>query len=297
MNPESQPGGSPPGARAATERTYRARVAARLRRDPVTVMALAILSLIVLAALFAPLLAGRDPYEVDALNRLVPIGTAGHWLGTDDVGRDIYSRLLHGGRLSLLTGVLPIGCALAIGGSLGILAGFLGGRLQGVVMRFMDVFYAFPAVLLAIAIAGVLGGSVSNLVLALTIVFVPPITRIAESVTVQVRALDFVAAARASGAGPLAILRHHVLPNVLGPILVYATSLVSISIILASGLSFLGLGVKPPEPEWGLMLSALRQAIYVNPAVAVLPGAMIFATSMCFNLASDGLRSAMDPRL
>ena len=164
-------------------------------------------------------------------------------------------------------------------------------------MRLTDVLYAFPSILLAIAITGILGAGLQNTILALTISFIPPIVRISESVTTQVRHLDFVEAARASGARPLTIMRYHILNNVLGPILVYATSLISICIILAAGLSFLGLGVTPPSAEWGLMLNNLRQAIWVSPLVAALPGVMIFITSMCFNLMSDGLRQAMDVRL
>jgi peptide/nickel transport system permease protein len=164
-------------------------------------------------------------------------------------------------------------------------------------MRTIDVFYAFPSVLLAIAISGALGAGILNSIVSLTIVFIPPIARVAESVTTQVRGLDYVDAARASGAGAATIIRVHILGNVLGPVFVYATSLVSVSMILASGLSFLGLGVRPPEPEWGLMLNTLRNAIYVQPLVAALPGFMILVTSVCFNLFSDGLRSAMDVKL
>ena len=151
-------------------------------------------------------------------------------------------------------------------------------------MRTIDVFYAFPSVLLAIALSGALGAGILNSIVSLTIVFIPQIARVAESVTTQVRNLDYVEAARAAGAGALTIVRVHVLGNVLGPIFVYATSLISVSMILASGLSFLGLGAKPPEPEWGLMLNTLRTAIYVQPMVAALPGAMIFITSISFNL-------------
>jgi peptide/nickel transport system permease protein len=152
-------------------------------------------------------------------------------------------------------------------------------------------------VLLAIAISGALGAGIGNAILSLTVVFIPPIARVAESVTTQVRALDYVEAARASGVSSARIIRVHVLSNVLGTVFIYATGLVSVSIILASGLSFLGLGTRPPEAEWGLMLNTLRQAIYVNPYVAALPGVMIFMTSLSFNLLSDGLRSAMDVRL
>jgi peptide/nickel transport system permease protein len=158
----------------------------------------------------------------------------------------------------------------------------------------MDVFYAFPSVLLAVAIAAVAGSGLINTVLALGIVFIPPMVRIAESVSTRVRNMDFIDAARASGVSTLKIIHHHVLSNVLGPVLVYAASLTSLSIVLAAGLSFLGLGVPPPQPEWGQMLNALRQSIYVQPWLAALPGIMIFVTSLCFNLISDGFRSAMD---
>ena len=163
-------------------------------------------------------------------------------------------------------------------------------------MRSIDVLYAFPSVLLAIALSGALGAGIANSLISLTIVFVPQIARVAEAVTTQVRRSDYVEAARASGAGALTIVRVHVLGNVLGPIFVYATSLISVSMILSSGLSFLGLGVRPPEPEWGLMLNTLRTAIYSQPLIAALPGVMIFVTSISFNLFSDGLRSAMEVR-
>jgi peptide/nickel transport system permease protein len=151
-------------------------------------------------------------------------------------------------------------------------------------------------VLLAVAISGALGGGIFNIILSLTLVFIPPIIRVAEAVTTSVRELDYVEAARASGAGSFTIVRVHVLPNVLGPIFVYATSLISVSMILAAGLSFLGLGTKPPEPEWGLMLNTLRSAIYTQPLITMLPGFCIFLTSICFNMVSDGLRAAMDVR-
>ena len=161
-------------------------------------------------------------------------------------------------------------------------------------MRTIDVFYAFPSVLLAVALSGALGAGLTNALVSITLVFIPPIARVAESVTTQVRSLDYIDAARASGAGAFTIIRVHVLGNVLGPIFVYATGLVSVSMILASGLSCLGLGVRPPEPEWGLMLNTLRTAIYNQPLVAALPGAMIFITSIAFNVLADGLRTAMD---
>lgn len=279
---------------SSASRGYWKSVARRLRRDPVTLACAATLVLLVVAALAAPLLGLADPYKTSMLRRLYPIGSPNHLLGTDELGRDMLSRLIYGGRLSLFMGVTPVICALLIGGLLGITAGFVGGRTNMAIMRVMDVFYAFPSVLLAISLSGAMGAGTENTLLSLTLVFIPPICRVSESVTTQVRGFDFVDAARASGAGALTIVRVHVLGNVLGPILVYATSLISVAIILAAGLSFLGLGVKPPEPEWGLMLNTLRQAIYVNPVLAALPGVMIFITSICFNMMSDGLRAAMD---
>ena len=275
-------------------RGYWQSVGRRLRRDPVTLICAAILILLILASIAAPWLNLADPYKTSMLRRLNPIGSPNNWLGTDELGRDMFARLIYGGRLSLFMGVTPVVCALLIGGSLGILAGFVGGKTNMAIMRVMDVFYAFPSVLLAISLSGAMGAGTENTLLSLTLVFIPPICRVSESVTTQVRGFDFVDAAKASGASAFTIVRVHVLGNVLGPILVYATSLISVAIILAAGLSFLGLGVKPPEPEWGLMLNTLRQAIYVNPVLAALPGVMIFVTSICFNLMSDGLRAAMD---
>jgi peptide/nickel transport system permease protein len=266
----------------------------RILRDPVTVACGVILLLIVLAAIFAPLIAPHDPYRTSMIRRLLPPGSPNHLLGTDELGRDMLSRLIYGGRISLAMGFIPVVLATLIGGFLGVVAGYLGGRWNMLIMRVMDVFYAFPSVLLAVAISGALGAGPVNGLIALTLVFIAPIARVSESVTTQVRSEDFVDAARATGAASWRIVTEHVLPNVLGPIMIYASSLISVAIVLASGLSFLGLGVSPPNADWGLMLNTLRQAIYVAPQNAVLPGAMIFVTSMCFNLMSDGLRAAMD---
>jgi len=283
--------------RAQQGKSYWLRVWERLREDKVTLTVMGVLVMLLVMVVFAPWFTAHDPYSGSVLRRLKPVGTPGHWLGTDEVGRDLWSRMVYGGRLSLLAGVVPVFLALLVGGFLGIFAGYVGGLLNSVVMRLTDVLYAFPSILLAIAITGILGAGLKNTILALTISFIPPIIRISESVTMQVRNLDFVEAARASGARRLTIMRYHILNNVLGPILVYATSLISICIILAAGLSFLGLGVTPPSAEWGLMLNNLRQGLWASPLVAALPGVMIFITSMCFNLMSDGLRQAMDVRL
>jgi peptide/nickel transport system permease protein len=286
----------PSGVVATPSRSYWMLVLRQLKRDPVALAAGLVLVLILAAAVFAPWLAPADPFKASMLNRLLPVGSPGHWLGTDELGRDMLTRLMYGGRLSLLMGVVPVLAAFVIGTSIGLFAGYVGGRVNMVTMRMLDVFYAFPSVLLAVAIAGALGPGMSNSLIALTLVFVPQMVRVSESVTTQVRRLDYIEAARMSGASTFSIIRVHVLGNVLGPVFVYATGLLSVSMILGSGLSFLGLGVKPPEPEWGLMLNTLRSAIFRNPLVAALPGAMIFITSIAFNLLADSVRSAMDTR-
>ncbi len=283
-------------AKPVTSPGYWAGVWKRLRRDPLTLFCGAILLLMLLAMIAAPLIAPADPYQTSMIRRLRPIGFQGHILGTDELGRDMLTRLLYGGRYSWFLGITPVVIAFAVGGGLGILAGFAGGWVNMAIMRTTDVFYAFPSVLLAVAISGALGAGIFNAMLSLTLVFIPQIIRVAESTTTSVRNLDYVEAARSSGAGALTIVRVHILPNVLGPIFVYATSLISVSMIVASGLSFLGLGTRPPEPEWGLMLNTLRAAIYTQPLLTMLPGVCIFVTSMCFNLVSDGLRTAMDVR-
>ncbi|WP_189941752.1 ABC transporter permease [Sulfuriferula thiophila] len=281
---------------AARSRSYWATVWYQLLHDPMALFTAFILLLIVGAAVFAPWLSPADPYKASMLHRLLPLGSEGHLLGTDELGRDMLSRLMYGGRISLLMGVIPVLVAFVIGTSMGLFAGYAGGWVNMVIMRVLDVFYAFPSVLLAVAISGALGPGMSNSLIALSLIFIPQVVRVAESVTTQVRKLDYIEAARMSGAGTFSIIRVHVLSNVLGPVFVYSTGLLSVSMILASGLSFLGLGVKPPEPEWGLMLNTLRSAIYINPWLAALPGVLIFITSIAFNLLADSVRTAMDIR-
>ena len=281
--------------RSARARGYWRTVGRRLSRDYVTLFFALVIAVIVLAAILAPLIAPFDPNATSIVNRLKPIGYKGLFiLGTDELGRDVLSRLIYGGRISLLMGLLPVGLATCIGGFLGLIAGFAGGWVNALIMRIMDVFYAFPSVLLAVAISGTMGGGIVVSLVALTLVFTPPLCRVSEAATTQIRSRDFVDAARASGASSLSIMLYHVLRNVLAPVLIYASSLVSVSILLAAGLSFLGLGVEPPTPDWGLMLSTLRQSIYVQPVICALPGAAIFVCSLSFNLVSDGLRQAMD---
>ena len=285
------------GVPALKVRGYWRTVGYRLRYDYVTLFFALVIICIALSAICAPLLAPFDPLKTSMAYRLKPIGFRDFLLGTDELGRDMLSRLIYGGRMSLLMGLTPVVLATIVGGTLGVVAGFVGGSINMAIMRTIDIFYAFPSVLLAVAISGTMGGGISNGLVALTLVFIPPLCRIAETAATQVRGLDFVEAARASGAPTRSIIATHVLGNVLAPLFIYASSLISVAILLAAGLSFLGLGVEPPTPDWGLMLSTLRQAIYVQPYVCALPGLAIFITSLSFNLVSDGLRQAMDVRI
>jgi peptide/nickel transport system permease protein len=281
---------------AGAPMSYWRTVAWRLSQDRATLVAGSLLLLIALSAVLAPWIAPHDPNAGSIRLRLASVGSPAHVLGTDEQGRDMLSRLLWGGRMTLVAGLTPVVVAFLLGTVLGVIAGYAGGLTNTLVMRTMDIFYAFPAVLLAIAISGALGPGLPNTLISLSVVFVPRVVRVAESATVQIKGLEYVAAARASGASVWQILRHHLLANILGPVLVFSSTQVSLSIILAAGLSFLGLGVTPPAAEWGLMLNTLRQSIYVNAVVPALPGLAIFVTSMAFNLVSDGLRDAMEIR-
>jgi peptide/nickel transport system permease protein len=255
-----------------------------------------IVGFFVLVAVFAPVLAPYGPQEGELADRLQGVGTAGHLLGTDGQGRDLLSRLIWGARPSLTAGILPVVFAALIGTTLGLVAGLGHRRTHGLIMRTLDVVYAFPAVLLAISIAAALGIGITNVIIALSIVLIAPISRVVETEVIRVRGADFMEAARASGAGAVVTASKQVVPNILPTLVVYCTSLVGLAIVYAAGLSFLGLGVTPPAAEWGLMLNTLRQSIYVNAVVPALPGLAIFVTSMAFNLVSDGLRDAMEIR-
>lgn len=295
---ETSPVAAAPRATPKRRRTggFWRRVAGHVMRDKLALFCTVVLALIALSAIFAPWIAPADPYKTSMMRRLLPPGSGNYILGTDELGRDMLSRLLYGGRVSLAMGISPVILATLIGGALGVTAGYFGRHVNMAIMRVVDVFYAFPSVLLAVAMAGVLGAGLFNSLISLTLVFIPPIARVAEAVTTQVRNQDYVEAARATGASAPRIIVQHILANVTGPIMTYASSLVSIAIIISSGLSFLGLGAAPPIADWGLMLNTLRQAIYVAPINAVLPGVMIFAASVSFNLLSDSLRTAMDVR-
>lgn len=259
-------------------------------------VAAVVIALVGLVAVLAPVIAPQDPLVGRTADRLKGMGEAGHLFGTDGQGRDILSRLLWGARPSLVTGVVPVVVASIVGVLLGLVAGLGSRRTNTLVMRVLDVFYAFPAILLAIAIATILGSGSSNSIIALSVVLVPPIARLAESETKRLRSLDFMESAEASGARRVSIAWRHVMPNVAPAIVIYATALIGLAIVYAAGLSFLGLGVRPPTAEWGLMVSDLRQYIFTDAGLALVPALAIVVVSVAFNVLGDGLRDVLDVR-
>jgi peptide/nickel transport system permease protein len=268
-----------------------------LRQDQFAIAGGVIVLFTLVLALAAPLVAPHDPLAQDSSIRLSPIGAADHPLGTDGNGRDILSRLIYGSRTALLVATVPVLAAAAVGLIAGLVAGYRGGWVDAVIMRFADILFAFPAILLAIAIVAALGPRLLNAMMALAIVFIPAFARLVRASVLSLRERDFVLAARAGGATPSTIIGRHILVNALPPIIVFATLQTGQMIIFASALSFLGLGVQPPTPDWGSMANDGRNSMLVAPWVTTLPGIAIFAVSVGFNLLGDGLRDALDPTL
>lgn len=269
----------------------------RFQRDRAAVIGGLIVIAVILCALFAPLLAPTDPLKQDAAGRLQPIGAPGHPLGTDGNGRDVLSRLVYGSRVALQVALIPVIFSGLVGLTLGLLAGYYGGWLDAITMRLADVMFAFPAILLAIAIVAALGPSQLNAIFALTIVFIPAFARLVRSQVLSLREQDFVTAARATGVWDRSIIFRHILINTLPVCIVFATLQTGQMIIFAAALSFLGLGVQPPTPDWGAMANEGRNAMLVAPWVTTIPGVAIFIVTMGFNLLGDGLRDALDPRM
>ncbi|MET0454221.1 MAG: ABC transporter permease [Mycobacterium sp.] len=274
------------------------RLAARaFGKDRMAVVSLVVLLLVALAAVFAPLLTPYSPIAGDPVDRLAGVGTEGHLLGLDGQGRDIWTRLLYGGRNSLTVAVVPVLVVFPLALMIGLFAGFKRSRAGEVLMRVLDVLFAFPLVLLAIALSAVLGAGLGNVMLAIGITLIPYMARVAYTATVQESSKDYVEAARAYGANPLLLMFRELMPNVVVQLLVYATTLCGLMIVVASGLSFLGVGVIPPTPDWGIMTAdgknVLLEGIY---HVATIPGLLILVVSLAFNLIGDGIRDALDPR-
>lgn len=266
-----------------------------LLRDRISTAAGVILLVVVLAAVFAPLLTSNDPEQAQSGARLLS-PSMDNWLGTDELGRDILSRILYGGRISLTIGFLAVGLGLAIGGTLGLLAAYFS-KVDNVIMRLMDVLLSLPGILLAIAIVAALGPGVYEVMIAVGIGSIPVFARITRSSVLGVRAEVYVEAAQAVGASDWRIIGTHILPNSFAPVLVYATLQLATAILSASILSFLGLGPQPPTPEWGAMVAAGRRYMTDTPHVVLVPGFAIFIVILCFNVLGDGLRDALDPSL
>ena len=265
-------------------------------RDGQAVLGAIIIAVVAGLAALAPLVSPHDPVKAEGSERLAPPLTPGYLLGTDEQGRDILSRLIWGGRASLMVGIVPTVAAGLAALVLGLLAGYFEGWTDQLIMRTLDVFFAFPMVLLAIVIVGVIGPGAGNQIFALTVVLVPYSTRVVRTAAVSVKSLEFIEAARSSGSSPARILFRHLVPNVLSPLLVYTTTLVGMMIVASAGLSFLGLGVQPPTPDWGVMVGNGRLVLYRAAHVATIPGIVIIVVALAFNFVGEGLREALDPR-
>ncbi|KAB8313159.1 glutathione ABC transporter permease GsiD [Erwinia endophytica] len=269
----------------------------RFRRQPLAMMAGVFVLLLILVAIFAPWLAPFDAENYFDYDRLTEGPSAMHWFGVDSLGRDIFSRVLLGTRLSLISGFVSVALGAAMGTFLGLLAGYYGGWWDRIIMRISDVLFAFPGILLAIAVVAIMGSGMSNVIIAVAIFSIPAFARLVRGNTLVLKQLTFIESARSIGASDFTIIMRHILPGTLSSIVVYFTMRIGTSIITAASLSFLGLGAQPPTPEWGAMLNEARADMVMAPHVAIFPSLAIFLTVLAFNLLGDGLRDALDPKL
>lgn len=267
-----------------------------LRSNSMAMVGLAILLALILTAIFAPILAPQDPFVQNLASRLKPIGTEGHLLGTDSLGRDILSRLIYGAQITLYIVALVALIAPIAGLLVGTVAGYAGGWADVVLMRITDIFLAFPRLVLALAFVAALGAGIENAVLAISLTAWPPYARMARAETLTIRSTDYINAIRLQGAGPLRIITRHIWPLCISSLIVRVTLDMAGIILAAAGLGFLGLGAQPPSPEWGAMISEGRRFILDHWWVATVPGLAIFMVSLAFNLLGDGLRDALDPK-
>ncbi|MCE7985688.1 MAG: ABC transporter permease [Caldilinea sp. CFX5] len=266
-----------------------------IRRHPIGALGAAIVIFVILMAIFAPQVATHDPAAQEAKRLLPP--SADHLMGTDELGRDVFSRVVFAARTSLYVGVLSVSLAIVLGVTAGVLAGYIGGRFDSIMVGFMDILFAFPTLVLAIVITGLLGPSLTNAMLAIGVVYSPTFARVARSAVLTVKNEAYIEAARVVGGQQRHIILRHVLPNILAPLIVLATLSLSLAILAEAGLSFLGLGTQPPDAAWGLMLSQGRKFMELSPGLAIFPGLAIMVTVLAFNFLGDGLRDALDPRL
>jgi peptide/nickel transport system permease protein len=278
-----------------SHKSTRSKALERFRRNRLAVIGFALIGVFVLIAIFASIISPFDPIQQNYDQLLQPPSLT-HWFGTDNLGRDVLSRVIYGTRVSLTAGVLAVALAALIGVSLGLLAGFLGGVTDNIIMRLIDAMLAFPFLVLAISLAAILGPSLQNAMLAIAVVSIPVFARVTRGQVLSERERDYVQAAKALGANDLRIMVQHVLPNIAGPIIIQCTLSIAGAILAESSLSFLGLGVQPPTPSWGEMLNVARGYLRDAPWTAIAPGVLIFIAVLAFNLLGDGLRDALDPR-
>jgi peptide/nickel transport system permease protein len=272
------------------------RALAVFRRSKIAFVGLVVIAIFILVALLAEVLAPYDPNAVALTQRFLPPGPE-HWFGTDNLGRDILSRVITGSRISLWVGVITVGLAMLIGVPAGLVAGYLRGRADSIIMRLVDVFLAFPVIILAVAIVAVRGPGLTNVMIALVAVYWPTYARVTRGVTLVLREEDYVLAARSIGSSSLRIMAREILPNAISPLLVIASLGLGNAILSEAALSFLGLGIQPPQASWGSMLNFGMQFLRDAPFLSIFPGVAIFVTVLGFNLLGDGLRDALDPRL
>lgn len=269
-----------------------------LKRNKMAMIGLGILVVLILLAIFADVIADYDDVVIKMNTSIRLQGPSkDHILGTDELGRDIFARIIHGARVSLQVGIIAVGIAILVGGTLGAIAGFYGGKLDNVIMRIMDIFLAIPSILLAISIVSALGSSMPNLMIAVGVSSIPSYARIVRASVLSIKDQEFIEAARAIGAKDSRIIIKHIIPNSLAPVIVQGTLGVAGAILSTAGLSFIGLGIEKPAPEWGAMLSGGRQHLRDAWHVAAFPGIAIMVTILSLNLLGDGLRDALDPRL
>ena len=276
-------------------RSFLQRFMRRTFANPISAFALIVVIVLAVVAVIGPAIAPYDPLRPD-FRRIAEPPSAQHWFGTDQNGRDILSRIIHGTRISVSIGVAAVLLGLAVGTTMGLVAGYFGGRVDSILMRAVDVMLAFPGILLAILIISVLGSSVLNIIIALAVFSVPTFARVSRGSALTLRTLDYVQAARAVGGSPMRVLLRHVLPNAWAPVVVYGTLRCATAILGGAALSFLGLGISPPTPEWGLMVSQGREIMRSAPHVMLFPGLAIFITVLAVNLLGDVLRDVMDPK-
>lgn len=269
----------------------------RLKKDKAAIAGAIVLIAVIILSLAAPVITTYNPNKVEMTQRLMQPGSPGHLLGTDHLGRDMLTRLLYGGRISVAIGFIAVAIAMFFGVTIGLFTGYFGGKFDIVTMRFMDILQAFPYILLAICIIASLGPGLLNAMIAISIVGIPYYARIVRGTVLSLREQEFIDAQRVLGASTFRIVFKHILPNAMSPIIVAATLDVGWMIIAASGMSFLGLGAQPPMAEWGVMLSDGKDFLRVAPYISLLPGLAIFIVVLSLNLLGDGLRDALDPRL